>query len=75
MPKNTTKFWKNLRREKLSNTNCLGPVRFTIFGLGDSSYLKYVAKTRSLCGLEDLSPDPNLPPGSARFIFWHALPV
>lgn len=41
MPKNTLKFWKNLRREKLNNTNCLASVRFTIFGLGDSSYLKY----------------------------------
>jgi len=42
MPKNTLKFWKNLRREKLNNTNCLGSMRFAIFGLGDSSYLKYV---------------------------------
>lgn len=40
MPKNTLKFWKNLRREKLNNTNCLSPLRFTIFGLGDSSYQK-----------------------------------
>ncbi len=40
MPKNTLKFWKNLRREKLNNTNCLKPLRFVIFGLGDSSYLK-----------------------------------
>lgn len=42
MPKNTLKFWKNLRREKLSNTNCLRTLRFAIFGLGDSSYLQYV---------------------------------
>lgn len=40
MPKNTLKFWKNLRREKLNNTNCLRSLRFAIFGLGDSSYLK-----------------------------------
>lgn len=40
MPKNTLKFWKNLRREKLNNTNCLQAVRFASFGLGDSSYLK-----------------------------------
>jgi sulfite reductase alpha subunit-like flavoprotein len=42
MPKNTLKFWKNLRREKLNNTNCLGSLRFAIFGLGDSSYQKCV---------------------------------
>jgi hypothetical protein len=42
MPKNTLKFWKNLRREKLNNTNCLGSLRFAIFGLGDSSYPKCV---------------------------------
>ena len=42
MPVNTTKFWKSLRRGKLNNTNCLGKVKFTIFGLGDSSYQKYV---------------------------------
>jgi len=41
MPKNTRKFWKNLRREKLNNTNCLQSLRFTIFGLGDSAYFKY----------------------------------
>ncbi len=45
MPKNTRKFWKNLRREKLNNTNCLKTLRFCIFGLGDSSYLKYVTAT------------------------------
>ncbi|KAK4099678.1 riboflavin synthase domain-like protein [Parathielavia hyrcaniae] len=41
MPKNTLKFWKNLRREKLNNTNCLRSLRFAIFGLGDSSYQKF----------------------------------
>jgi len=40
MPQNTTRFWRNLRREKLSGTNCLGTVKFAIFGLGDSSYPK-----------------------------------
>ncbi|KAL1836901.1 hypothetical protein VTJ49DRAFT_4517 [Mycothermus thermophilus] len=48
MPKNTLKFWKNLRREKLNNTNCLGSMRFTIFGLGDSSYLKFNWAARKL---------------------------
>ena len=45
MPKNTLKFWKNLRREKLNNTNCLRSLRFAIFGLGDSSYPKYAPLT------------------------------
>ncbi|GAB1319091.1 NAPDH-dependent diflavin reductase [Madurella fahalii] len=48
MPKNTCKFWKNLRREKLSNTNCLGSLRFAIFGLGDSSYIKFNWAARKL---------------------------
>jgi sulfite reductase alpha subunit-like flavoprotein len=48
MPKNTLKFWKNLRREKLNNTNCLKSLRFAIFGLGDSSYIKCVHPLRRL---------------------------
>ncbi|KAL2137388.1 hypothetical protein VTI74DRAFT_9 [Chaetomium olivicolor] len=48
MPKNTLKFWKNLRREKLNNTNCLRSLRFAIFGLGDSSYLKFNWAARKL---------------------------
>jgi len=44
MPKNTLKFWKNLRREKLNGTNCLRSLRFAIFGLGDSSYVKCVSR-------------------------------
>ncbi|KAJ4406467.1 NAPDH-dependent diflavin reductase [Neurospora sp. IMI 360204] len=48
MPKNTTTFWKNLRRTKLNNTNCLAPVKFTIFGLGDSSYPKFNWAARKL---------------------------
>lgn len=43
MPKNTTKFWRNLRREKLNNTNCLRTLTFALFGLGDSSYPKHVS--------------------------------
>ncbi|KAM7200045.1 hypothetical protein V8F20_005466 [Naviculisporaceae sp. PSN 640] len=38
LPQNTAKFWANLRRTRLNNTNCLGALKFTIFGLGDSSY-------------------------------------
>ncbi|KAK3353504.1 hypothetical protein B0T25DRAFT_454861 [Lasiosphaeria hispida] len=48
MPKNTTKFWRNLRREKLNNTNCLGTLKFSIFGLGDSSYQKFNWAARKL---------------------------
>ncbi|KAK3294656.1 uncharacterized protein B0H64DRAFT_191903 [Chaetomium fimeti] len=48
MPKNTLKFWKNLRREKLNNTNCLRSLRFAIFGLGDSSYPKFNWAARKL---------------------------
>ncbi|SPQ20084.1 fc319fa7-e8b6-402d-a3e9-d6c20f5c9db6 [Thermothielavioides terrestris] len=48
MPKNALKFWRNLRREKLNNTNCLRSLRFAIFGLGDSSYLKFNWAARKL---------------------------
>ncbi|KAK0714976.1 hypothetical protein B0H67DRAFT_488069 [Lasiosphaeris hirsuta] len=48
MPKNTTKFWRNLRREKLNNTNCLGNLNFSIFGLGNSSYQKFNWAARKL---------------------------
>ncbi|KAK0636902.1 hypothetical protein B0T17DRAFT_485500 [Bombardia bombarda] len=48
MPRNTTKFWRNLLREKLSKTNCLAPVNFAIFGLGDSSYPKFNWAARKL---------------------------
>ncbi|KAK5657741.1 hypothetical protein OQA88_2814 [Cercophora sp. LCS_1] len=48
LPKNASKFWRNLRREKLNNTNCLRAVKFAIFGLGDSSYLKFNWAARKL---------------------------
>ncbi|KAK1834334.1 hypothetical protein QBC39DRAFT_389420 [Podospora conica] len=48
MPKNTTKFWRNLRREKLNNTNCLRNLTFALFGLGDSSYPKFNWAARKL---------------------------
>ncbi|KAK3306886.1 uncharacterized protein B0T15DRAFT_156431 [Chaetomium strumarium] len=48
MPKNTLRFWKNIRREKLNNTNCLRSLRFTVFGLGDSSYIKFNWAARKL---------------------------
>ncbi|KAK0746548.1 hypothetical protein B0T18DRAFT_438495 [Schizothecium vesticola] len=48
MPKNTTRFWRNLRREKLNNTNCLRRLTFALFGLGDSSYPKFNWAARKL---------------------------
>ena len=40
LPNNARRFWSMLLRKKLSQTY-LSNVRFTIFGLGDSSYPKY----------------------------------
>jgi sulfite reductase alpha subunit-like flavoprotein len=40
-PKNARKFWKSLLRKRLP-PGCLDHVSFTTFGLGDSSYPKYV---------------------------------
>lgn len=39
VPANAATFWKSLLRKKLPPT-CLSHLRFTIFGLGDSSYPK-----------------------------------
>ncbi|OAA62517.1 NADPH-dependent fmn FAD containing oxidoreductase [Niveomyces insectorum RCEF 264] len=46
-PANARAFWKSLRRAKLP-PNCLAPVRFTTFGLGDSSYQKFNWSARLL---------------------------
>lgn len=40
-PKNTRKFWKSLLRKRLP-PGYLDHVSFTTFGLGDTSYPKYV---------------------------------
>lgn len=40
MPHNGLLFWKRLLRKKLPPA-CLAPLRYTVFGLGDSTYLKY----------------------------------
>lgn len=50
VPSNATRFWRNLRRQTLNGTNCLARVRFTIFGLGDSSYTKFNWAARKLRG-------------------------
>ncbi|CAK7562686.1 MAG: NAPDH-dependent diflavin reductase [Sporothrix epigloea] len=46
-PNSSRKFWKNLRRAKLP-PNCLETLRFTTFGLGDSSYHKFNWASRLL---------------------------
>lgn len=38
-PANASTFWKSILRKKLP-PNCLSHIRFTSFGLGDSSYQK-----------------------------------
>ncbi|KAF4471618.1 NADPH reductase TAH18 [Fusarium albosuccineum] len=42
MPHNSLLFWKRLLRKKLP-PGCLGSVKYTTFGLGDSTYLKFVS--------------------------------
>lgn len=40
MPHNSLLFWKKLLRKKLP-PHCLSRLKYTCFGLGDSTYLKY----------------------------------
>lgn len=40
MPHNSLLFWKKLLRKKLP-PNCLSRLKYSCFGLGDSTYLKY----------------------------------
>ncbi|KAI9897049.1 hypothetical protein N3K66_008071 [Trichothecium roseum] len=47
MPHNSLAFWKKLLRKKLS-PGCLGDVKYTCFGLGDSTYLKFNWAARKL---------------------------
>ena len=44
MPHNSLRFWKKLLRKRLP-PGCLAQLRFTCFGLGDSTYLKYAMPT------------------------------
>ncbi|GJC94061.1 NADPH-dependent diflavin oxidoreductase 1 [Colletotrichum higginsianum] len=50
MPRNSGTFWRSLLRKKLPS-GCLGAVRFTTFGLGDSMYIKYVVLPMWLCAV------------------------
>ncbi|KAI2473020.1 riboflavin synthase domain-like protein [Annulohypoxylon bovei var. microspora] len=47
IPQNALKLWKSLLRKRLP-PNCLQQVKFTTFGLGDSSYTKYNWAVRKL---------------------------
>ncbi|KAH7031198.1 uncharacterized protein B0I36DRAFT_119824 [Microdochium trichocladiopsis] len=47
IPKNARKFWRGLLRKQLP-PGCLASVRFTSFGLGDSSYSKFNWAARKL---------------------------
>ncbi|POS70815.1 NADPH-dependent FMN/FAD containing oxidoreductase [Diaporthe helianthi] len=47
IPANATTFWKSILRKKLP-PNCLSHIRFTTFGLGDSSYQKFNWAARKL---------------------------
>lgn len=40
MPHNSLVFWKRLLRKRLP-PGCLASLKYTTFGLGDSTYLKY----------------------------------
>ncbi|KAI0541213.1 hypothetical protein GGR58DRAFT_457301 [Xylaria digitata] len=65
LPKNARKFWKALLRKRLP-PNCLRQVKFTTFGLGDSSYFQYNWAARKLHKrLEQLGAVECLPRGEA----------
>ncbi|KAI8301090.1 NADPH-dependent diflavin oxidoreductase 1 [Colletotrichum sp. SAR11_59] len=65
MPRNSTVFWKSLLRKKLP-PGCLGNVKFTTFGLGDSMYIKFNWAARKLHKrLEQLGAQEFYPRGEA----------
>ncbi|OHW94101.1 sulfite reductase flavoprotein alpha-component [Colletotrichum incanum] len=65
MPRNSGAFWRSLLRKKLP-PGCLGAVRFTTFGLGDSMYIKFNWAARKLHKrLEQLGAVEFYPRGEA----------
>ncbi|KAI1817801.1 riboflavin synthase domain-like protein [Poronia punctata] len=65
LPRNARQFWKSLLRKRLP-PDCLRRVRFTTFGLGDSSYFQYNWAARKLHKrLEQLGAVEFLPRGEA----------
>ncbi|KAG9234520.1 hypothetical protein BJ875DRAFT_441185 [Amylocarpus encephaloides] len=64
-PRKARKFWKSLLRKRLP-PGCLGHVRFTTFGLGDSSYAQFNWAARKLHKrLEQLGAQEIYPRGEA----------
>ncbi|KAI1302506.1 hypothetical protein F5Y03DRAFT_361745 [Xylaria venustula] len=65
IPENARDFWKSLLRKRLP-PSCLRQVKFTTFGLGDSSYFQYNWAARKLHKrLEQLGAVEFLPRGEA----------
>ncbi|KAI0484707.1 riboflavin synthase domain-like protein [Xylariaceae sp. FL0804] len=65
LPRNARQFWKSLLRRRLP-PDCLQPLRFTTFGLGDSSYTKFNWAARKLHKrLEQLGACEFFPRGEA----------
>ncbi|KAI1329717.1 riboflavin synthase domain-like protein [Xylariaceae sp. FL0255] len=65
IPRNARAFWKSLLRKRLP-PDCLSQVKFTTFGLGDSSYTQYNWAARKLHKrLEQLGAVEFLPRGEA----------
>ncbi|TQV96081.1 sulfite reductase flavoprotein alpha-component [Cordyceps javanica] len=58
MPHNSTHFWKRMLQRRLP-PDCLAPVQYTCFGLGDSTYLKFNWAARKLIRrLDQLGASP-----------------
>ncbi|KAI1197911.1 riboflavin synthase domain-like protein [Nemania serpens] len=65
LPRNARRFWKSLLRKRLP-PDCLGQLKFTTFGIGDSSYFQYNWAARKLHKrLEQLGAVEFLPRGEA----------
>ncbi|KAI0206460.1 riboflavin synthase domain-like protein [Astrocystis sublimbata] len=65
LPKNARNFWKRLLRKRLPQ-GCLRRLKFTTFGLGDSSYIQYNWAARKLHKrLEQLGASEFMPRGEA----------
>ena len=64
-PQNMSKFWTGLKRANLPN-DFLDNIRFTLFGLGDSSYPKFNWAAKKLFRrLSQIGAQPFLDPGQA----------
>ncbi|EHK20345.1 uncharacterized protein TRIVIDRAFT_77403 [Trichoderma virens Gv29-8] len=69
MPHNSLLFWKKLLRKKLP-PNCLSRLRYTCFGLGDSTYLK-LDQLGAATFIDTYEADEQFPDGiDGSFIRW-----